>query len=363
MSLYLHGIGTAVPEHFIGQHDACGMAQALVPISTAQQAVLARLYQRAGVETRHSVVLQTSTNSVPARQDFYTPAAPGEETGPTTAERMRRYAGSASSLGVSAAMQALARAGIEAGRVTHLVTVSCTGFDAPGVDVALMRELGLPAGTARTHLGFMGCHAALNGLRVARAFAEADANSCVLLCAVELCSLHYQYTGRPDQIVSNSLFADGAAAVIASAQPGTTTGWNLISSASHVIADSEEEMGWRIGDHGFEMTLSPRVPNLIRESFRSWIDGWLRGQGLSVAEIARWAIHPGGPRILSACQDACGLGRDDLQASTDVLAAYGNMSSPTVLFILDRLQQQSPAAPCVALAFGPGLTIEAALFG
>lgn len=366
MSLQLDAIGTAVPAHFIAQRDAAGVAQTLCASSQGRQQVLTRLYQRSGVRTRHSVVLEGSTNGLPARQAFYLPATSHDDSGPTTAERMGRYEESAAALGLSAAIDALAKAQTAAGEVTHLITVSCTGFQSPGVDVALVRDLGLNPGVARTHIGFMGCHAALNALRVAGAFADADARACVLLCAVELCSLHYQYGWKFDQIISNALFADGAAAVVARGHSASQTalrqGWRWRGSASAILPETEGVMSWQIGDHGFEMTLSAKVPELIQKNLRPWLAEWLAGAGLSIGEIASWAIHPGGPRILTACGEACGLEESHLRPSFDVLAEYGNMSSPTILFILQRLRRQAASAPCVALAFGPGLTIEAALF-
>jgi predicted naringenin-chalcone synthase len=366
MSIWLEAIGSAVPQHFIEQADAVGVAKSLCATSASQQQVLSRLYARSGVRTRHSVVLQASTNGRPARQVFFLPATSDNDGGPTTAERMSRYEGSAAELALSAARAALNQAPTSPHEITHLITVSCTGFQSPGVDVALVRELGLPRGVARTHVGFMGCHAALNALRVAKAFTDGSPEACVLLCAVELCSLHYQYGVKFDQLISNALFADGAAAVVARGQahsrPASLRGWRLCDSASTIVPDTEDAMSWHVGDHGFEMTLSARVPELIESQLRPWLEAWLAGWGLSIGQIGSWAIHPGGPRILAACGKACGLQASHLQPSVDVLADYGNMSSPTILFILERLQRQSAPGPCVALAFGPGLTIEAALF-
>jgi predicted naringenin-chalcone synthase len=324
--------------------------------------VVDRIYQRCGVRTRHSVVLDSSTNCKPAEQAFYFPAATDHDSGPTTAERMRRYEASASSLALSAASEALAKAETAAHEITHLITVSCTGFQSPGVDVALVCDLGLDPGVSRSHIGFMGCHAALNALRVAKAFTDADAAARVLVCAVELCSLHYQYGPNLEQIVSNALFADGAAAVVArrdEGSSGTRRGWRLRASASAILPETLDAMSWHIRDHGFRMTLSAKVPQLIQDNLRPWLETWLAGMGLSISQISQWAIHPGGPRILAACGQACGLDDDKLRPSYEVLGDYGNMSSPTILFILDRLKPATE--PCIALAFGPGLTVEAAL--
>jgi predicted naringenin-chalcone synthase len=208
----------------------------------------------------------------------------------------------------------------------------------------------------------MGCHGALNGLRVARAFLDADPSACVLLCALELCSLHHQYGWDVGTIVANALFADGAAAVVAVASGNTRPGrFRLLASGSVVADDSEDAMTWRIGDHGFRMTLSPQIPELIGLHLRPWLEGWLAHHGLDFAAIGSWAVHPGGPRILSAVGEAIGLDSADLETSQRVLADHGNMSSPTILFILDRIRRSGAGRPCLALAFGPGLAVEAAL--
>jgi len=257
----------------------------------------------------------------------------GNANGPTTAERMRAYAEHATPLAAQACSRALAAAQVEPAEITHLVTVSCSGFAAPGVDVQLFNELGLSAGVSRTHVGFMGCHGALNGLRVARAFVEADPNARVLLCAVELCTLHHQYGWNPDQIVANALFADGSAAVVcvpAADDSHSDAMLSAVSSASTIVPETEDLMSWRIGDNGFQMGLSARVPDVIRSELRPWMAGWLGKQGIELDQVG-------------------------------VLAEFGNMSSPTILFILDRLQRQNAPGPWVLLAFGPGLTIEAAL--
>src|SRR5262249_12473123 len=287
--------------------------------------------------------------------------------GPTTGERMRVYAEEAGPLAVRAAAAAVAEAGFEPASFTHLVTVSCTGFVAPGVDLALIRGLGLRPTVERTHVGFMGCHGALNGLRVANAFTTADPQARVLLCGVELCSLHYYYGNQADKLIANAIFADGAAAVVgAVASPererGELATWQLAASGSCLIPGSDEEMGWTVGDHGFEMSLSRKVPGLIARHIRPWLEGWLADNGLLLDAVGTWAGHPGGPKILSAVEEGLGLAPDALAVSRAVYAEHGNMSSPTILFILDRLRRANAPRPCIALGFGPGLVAEAALF-
>ncbi len=359
----LRGFGLAVPEHSIAQADAAELIVGFNADTDDQARVLRELYRRAGVRRRHSIVLESAGDDGTARQSTYLPRSEERPLGPTTAERMLSYEHHAGTLATTATQRALLAANIDAADITHLVSVSCSGFHAPGFDIELLLNARLSPSVARTHLGFMGCHGALNGLRVSDAFLKADPNACVLLCCVELCSLHHQYGWSPDRIVSNALFADGAAAVVLTNETSTAIDdqWQLVASGSVVLPDTLGDMGWRIRDHGFEMTLSARVPELIKQHLKPWLAEWLASHGKSLDDINSWAFHPGGPRILTAAGAALGLQREQWAASEAVLAEYGNMSSPTILFILDRLRQEATAGPCVALAFGPGLTIEAAL--
>ncbi len=365
MSFEILGIGTVNPVHSIEQIEAATHAETLscsAESTEQQRRLLPVLYRRAGVKTRHSVVLESSTNGEMARQSFYPPAESESDQGPTTSQRMQAYESNAAFLAVSAVEAALQNSQVAPGEITQLITVSCSGFSAPGFDIALVRELGLPADVARTHVGFMGCHGALNGLRIAKAFTDNDPQARVLVCAVELCSLHQQYGWCPDKIVANALFADGAAAVVGKQASGEVVDhWQLIASGSTIVPDSEEMMSWRIGDNGFEMTLSPRIPDLIHQNLRPWLKQWLLQQGMNIEDVGSWAIHPGGPRILSAVAETVGFEESLLSPSRKVLARYGNMSSPTVLFILKKLKAEQARLPCVMLGFGPGLTIEAAL--
>ncbi len=364
MSLQILGIGTATPPHRIAQLEAAEWANSM-SLDPSHRSTVSKLYRRVGVRTRHSVLLTASADGIPAHKKLYKPPTSAEDLGPSVAARMQAYEASAGPLAIEAARRALNDGRCAPSNITHLVTVSCSGFAAPGLDIALIRELQLPSSVQRTHIGFMGCHGALNGLRVARAFAESDSRACVLLCAVELCSLHHQYQGAADQIVANALFADGAAALVGRsgrvAGDGQDLGWQLVATGSTVIPETESLMSWQIRDHGFQMGLSPQVPVVIERELRPWVERWLVEHQLAIDQVGCWAIHPGGPRILQACATALGLTADQLQTSQDVLADYGNMSSPTVLFIVERLRRERRRPPCVMLAFGPGMTAEAAL--
>ncbi len=371
MRTELIGLGTALPVGSLTQAGAAATAHLLRnsesdPSSDRKEQLLATLYRRSGVQTRHSVLLRGGDDDAYDRQTFYAKAIDAADLGPTTAERMERFEQTAPALATAACEQALADASLSGAAIRHLVTVSCSGFAAPGYDMALYSTLGLRANVSRTNVGFMGCHGALNGLRVARALSIAHPHEPVLVCATELCTLHHQYTDDPQQIVANSLFADGSAAVILRSTDASNgaphrAGWRLLNQSSCVLADSADMMTWRVGNHGFQMTLSAQVPTVIRQQLRPWLVEWLATQGLSLTDINSWAVHPGGPRILTATADALGLGEQQLEVSKGVLAECGNMSSPTVLFILKRLLENGSTGPCVTLAFGPGLVVEVAL--
>jgi predicted naringenin-chalcone synthase len=365
MSLGLFDIGTAVPKHFISQTDAARRWASLAGVEGKKARIIEALYRRSGVKKRHSSLLEDpDSDSELIHQTLFEPARDADDQGPSTEARMKRFESDAPPLARSAAEAALAESGMMADDITHFVTVSCTGFFAPGLDTTLVDQLGLRPTVERTHVGFMGCHGALNGLRVASAFAGANPEARVLISAVELCTLHMSYDWDPDTLVANSLFGDGSAAVVgvgdAAASPKGL--WKLAASGTCRLPDSADAMSWRIGDHGFRMTLSARVPEIIQAHLAPWMEDWLGGQGLKPDQVATWAVHPGGPRILTAAESALDLDPEANAVSTEVLSEFGNMSSATIMFILDRLRRAGAPRPCVALAFGPGLVAEAALF-
>jgi predicted naringenin-chalcone synthase len=365
MTFGILGMGTAVPASAVAQREAEAIARALCCRTEEHATWLPGVYEQSGIRTRYLAfepeVVADVVNGTRHTGSIFLPSSGADDRGPTTGQRMQHYREHAGPLARKAAAQALDRSGVRARDITHLVTVSCTGFSAPGADVELMRGLGLAATTERTHLGFMGCHGALNGLRVARALC-AEPKARLLVCAVELCSVHYHYGWDAQKLVANALFSDGAAAVVGAAVGDAETTWKVKANGSCLIPDSADAMSWTVGDHGFEMTLSRAVPALIARHLRPWLERWLATSGLSVEAIRSWAVHPGGPRIVAAVEEALDLGRDATAVSRDVLAEYGNMSSPTLLFILERLRQENGPRPCVALGFGPGLHAEAALF-
>lgn len=374
MSPAIIALACVTPPHSATQDQAARFAIDAAGLTGEEARFAETIYRRSGVGHRASCLLDGSSD---ANDDLLQRFHSGghEGRGPTTGERMTRYAADAAALAHRAAAAALAEStasGVTAADITHIVTVSCTGFATPGIDHALIDRLGLSRTVRRLHIGYMGCHGAINALAAARAIVLSEPRSRparVLVACVELCSLHFQPTGRPDQVVANALFADGAAALVVTGRvDGLSPRPSITATGGCVLPDSADAMGWRIGDHGFEMTLGESVPSLIHTNLRPWLTSWLDSQagGVSLATLVAqglWAVHPGGPRVLSAAADALGLSAEAVRPSRDVLAAHGNMSSPTVLFILDRLRKQPRPRPqpALLLAFGPGLSVEAAL--
>jgi len=360
MSASILGMGTALPQYSVPQPVAAEFAAQTLAVGEDKARKLKKLYNVTGVERRHSVLIEAPPGE-PGWQRFFNDADHEADLGPGIGARMEVYEREAPKLAQRAAADALAEAGADAQSITHLVTVSCSGFFSPGADIELIKELGLHPTVERTHVGFMGCHGAINGMRVAMNYVKADPSARVLLVAVELCTLHYQYGWHLERNVANALFADGAAAMVVS-DSGAQDAWRFADSGSCLIPESEYAMSWKIRDHGFLMTLSADVPRLICEHLRPWLDTWIEKRGWKLPDVASWAVHPGGPNILRATGKALGIARDELEVSWSTLKQYGNMSSPTVLFILDRLRRERAPRPCIALAFGPGLMAEAVSF-
>ncbi|MBT8401375.1 MAG: type III polyketide synthase [Rhodothermia bacterium] len=327
------------------------------------------LYERSAIEYRYSCIPDYIRDD-PGQFEFYPPNW-NLDPAPSTAERNRRYRDAVLPLAEDVARRAIEKAGLSPEDVTHVVAVSCTGFFAPGIDIALVKRLGLPPTTRRAMIGFMGCYAAFNGLRVADGFCKAYPGARVLLVCAELCTIHFQVTDSMEDAVINSLFSDGAAAAILSSRAADDARGRLAYVDSHSLLhdDSEDYMTWDIGDTGFLMGLSARVPAVIGQSVAGFVDELLVRNGLSRTDVDFWAIHPGGRAIVERAQAELGLTDDQVADSLDVLRLNGNMSSPTILFVLERLLSARNGArgasdapeSALAMAFGPGLTLEGCL--
>ncbi len=351
-------IGTAVPPYRITQAEVCAWVSDSLDASPSQRRLIERLYALSGIETRYSCLPDAAALAPKSR---FAPGRRLDET-PTTAERMAIYQREAVQIGVAAAQRALAAPQLPdaAESVTHLIVVSCTGFFAPGLDLAIAQRLGLRPSVQRTLVGFMGCAAAFNGLRLAAQIVAGQPDARVLVVCVELCTIHLQPGSDRIALTVASLFADGAAACLvgAAGQAGDLLLLNRLHS--QVQPDTEDAMAWQIGNHGFVMSLSPDVPRHVGTLAPSALATLLDGQ----PPPTFWAIHPGGRAIVDRLAELLQLAPAQTAASYAVLRRYGNMSSPTILFVLrELLDQLRPAAKPVdgvAVAFGPGLVTEMA---
>ncbi|MFD2338991.1 type III polyketide synthase [Clavibacter tessellarius] len=403
MTASIRSIATEVPPTVLAQEGVRDLFGSQPELGRLGTRLVSAAFGASGIRTRHTVIreLGTAPGMAGASAEAAEPEAADEPpvyydrtTGriltPGTGARNDTYIREAPALLLGAARQAVEQAGgIEASDVTHVVTVSCTGFYAPGPDYAVVRGLGLGASTQRFHLGFMGCYGAFPALRMASQFCAADPEAVVLVVCVELCSLHLHSSGDADTIVASSVFGDGAAAAIVTARPAPAGSTVLDLDAFETVLTpvGEDDMAWTIGDQGFDMILSSYVPKIIDDHITGALEPlWAQVPalaGVAPAEVEDWAIHPGGRSILDRVEDRLALSPAQLQASRSTLAEVGNMSSATVLFVLARILHRTPpadvpgldradlAAPVAtpgagagrvcAMAFGPGLTVETAL--
>lgn len=375
MVVTLRALQTAVPPTVLVQEEVRDVFASQPGLSRLGQRLVSTAFNSSGIDTRYSVIEELSLRQPPGEHQFF-----DSDTGlllrPGTKLRNELYIQQATPLFVEAARKALAACpGIEANDVTHVVTVSCTGFYQPGPDYMLVRELGLAASVQRYHLGFMGCYAAMPALRTARQFVEADPNAVVLVVSAELCTLHLRSSNDPDEIVASSLFADGAAAGIVSARAVAEGEQAFVLDRSETVLTpvGEADMAWKIGDNGFEMVLSTYVPNIIDEHIVNALAPLFAPEELLASALAagaageavqHWAIHPGGRSILDKVEQKLGLSEKQLLPARETLRNYGNMSSATVLFVLKNIldtQSATAGERVLAMAFGPGLTVETAL--
>jgi predicted naringenin-chalcone synthase len=343
------GLATSTPRRELPRAEWLTIARRLSP-ARVDARVLERLADRSGIDTRACACL-----TPPFGESFY-PADDGSG-GPTTASRMELWWSGVRDMGERAALSALAQSACGPESITHVVTASCTGFRAPGLEMHLIEALSLPASTQRTNIGFQGCHAAVNALAVARAIVLADASARVLVCCAEVSTAHFHYSDRLDQLIANTLFADGCAACVVGASAGALQP-AILSTHTRLFPATAGEMGWLVGDHGFEMMLGARVPELLEHGVGSWVDEALAQHGWSRGHIGGWAIHPGGPRVIDAVLASLALPASSGHHSREVLRRHGNMSSATLLFIVRDLMEARVPRPWGGMAFGPGLAGE-----
>lgn len=338
-------IGTSVPPHRYAQHE---ILAELAKIGFGAGDRRARIiFGRSGVRYRHTAV----------DIGFYA----GRQS---TQARNERYLQDAVPLGEDAICRALDRAGLPPEAVDELIVVSCTGLDIPGLDLRLAGKLGMRADLRRTCVLGMGCYGAFPALLRAQQAAASRAGRLVMVLALELCSLHFQTEETDENIVSAALFADGAAAALIGSIEADRTAPRIIDSATHCDYQSFDHMAFHVTDEGFHMRLSSYVPDLLAGHIEEFVDDLLARSGLRRDEVRLWGIHPGSSKILDYVQSRLGLSADQMAASRAVLRDYGNMSSATILFVLDELQRSAEPQPGdygMLLGFGPGLTSEGIL--
>ena len=346
-------IGTALPLYCHQQMDILHFMQNVYALNDVDRRKVAFLYKHCGIKQRFSVVPDYSRTI--NEWKFY-PHSENLEPFPSLEYRMAFYNKYAPALSVDAIRNCLNN--ISPKKVTHLITVSCTGMSAPGLDLQVMELMELNKNIFRTSVNFMGCYAAIHALKMADAFCKNDTNANVLVVCTELCTLHFQRENSLDNIASSLLFGDGSAAVLISGS-NESNGVKLEGFYSEVIPKGKRDMAWELSSTGFLMTLSGYVPDLIEEDFNSVVDRSLQEKNWVKDDITSWCIHPGGKRILEAISKSVSIKKEQLESSYHVLQEYGNMSSATILFVLKELMQQKEKGKKIfGAAFGPGLTVE-----
>lgn len=327
------------------------------------QRMVHHVYRQSGIAQRFSVLPDFQPGAEPL---IFRENQDGTLIEPTTGQRNAVYANTFAPLAREAVQKAFDQSGgITPNEVTHVITVSCTGFCNPGPDLYLAGAFNLSPSVERYHIGFMGCYAAFPALRMADQFCRANPKAVVLVLCLELCTLHLQVKPTADTLLANALFADGAAAALIDNRPPRPLRRALALQhfATRVIPDSADEMAWTIGDHGFDMTLSSYVPRILSLHARSLMEEVLRDAPATLETITDWAVHPGGKAILAALETQMNWSPDDgaHALSHRILHDYGNMSSATILFVLSACLKElrhPEGAMLGALAFGPGLTVE-----
>jgi predicted naringenin-chalcone synthase len=394
MSVYIHHIATTVPENAYTQEFMRDIHLHLFGDDRRTAMILRRIYGQSGINARRSVVSELKYAKVsdepstperfhsyfPDNEPDYTKGGPfeplerclvnpqtGETACPETGERNLRYKKEARELFLRSTHKLFEeRPDLDPKSITHIITVSCTGFYAPGPDLDILNDLGLPLTTQRFHIGFMSCFAGLAAMRMAKTICEADAAARVLLVSTELCTLHLRFRDDIDSILSNSVFADGSAAVFVSAQSPAqgTTALEVDTLVCTVAPEAADKMEWTVGNHGFDMILSAEIPDLIELKIAESIAPLMQHTGLTKEDIGCWAIHPGGRAIVDKVAKAMELDESMVVSSRKTLHEYGNMSSATIFFVLahamaNRELYERPEI--LALTFGPGLSVESGL--
>ena len=350
-------IATGVPASRYKQDELFSFADSVYSWDATESRKLKFLYAHSGINERYSVL--TDFNKPVEGRSFFPPTQDLEPF-PSVEARMAVFNKEAAALSVNVIKDCI-KGNIDANDITHLITVSCTGISAPGLDLQIMEAMGLPQHIVRTSVNFMGCYAAVHALKMADAFCKGTDDVNVVIVCTELCTLHFQKEISADNITASLLFGDGCAAALIQNERKDQKGIRLKSFYSAVSFNGKTDMAWEVSSKGFLMTLTGYVPDLIKEDFKKIAAGALKASGNSIADITHWCIHPGGKKILEAIAKSLELGDNSLRHSYDTLHDYGNMSSATILFVLKRILdgfKDDSSNLIFGAAFGPGLTME-----
>ncbi len=359
---YITKIGTANPAHKIDQRDVLRFMQNNLGLNERETRKLNIIYGASAIDYRYSVIKDYGTE----KNDFdFFPSGEALEPFPTIEQRMGLFEKFALDLSAEAVNNCITQDQIP--NITHLITVSCTGMYAPGLDIQLVEKLNLNTDVERTCINFMGCYAAFNALKLADKICRLEKKAKVLIVDIELCTLHFQKKHMDDHYIANAIFGDGAAAVLVEPKPNEadcSIGLNYFFS--DLILEGKTDMAWYIRDFGFEMKLSTYVPKLLKSDLRPAINKLFERAEIESQEITQYAVHPGGKRILEAVAASFEIDKSELHNSYEVLKDYGNMSSVTILFVLKRLMEQLTVAnhgeSILAIGLGPGITLESGIF-
>jgi predicted naringenin-chalcone synthase len=361
MGAFINAIGTANPANKYSQETIAQFMCEHLPMTNEEKHKLQVMYRATGVHYRYSVL-----DDYKKRKGTFTfyENSPDLDPFPSTSKRMSLYREKALPLAIAAVTDCL-QTTYRYADFTHLITVSCTGMYAPGLDVDLIKALNLSNSIVRNSLNFMGCYAAMNALNLAKQYCDNDQKARVLIVSVELCTLHLQQHITEDNLMAQALFSDGAAAVIVTGDSQKTTSLEILSASSYLSMDGKNDMAWQIGDFGFQMGLTSFVPKIIEGGIKKLTKDLLTKELYQLEDIDLFAIHPGGKKILEAVENQLGLTKDQNKIAYDVLKNYGNMSSPTILFVLNKVLKsivKGSEKKILSFAFGPGLTMESILF-
>jgi predicted naringenin-chalcone synthase len=356
-------IGTAVPKYGTRQSSILDFMLAAYNDDIASRK-LKILFHNCGINKRYSVVSDFNYNN-PEHELFNE-----NQIAPTVEKRLNIFKKQAVSLAIEAIQNCLEKlkTTISEFNITHLITVSCTGLYAPGLDAALIEQLDLPNDIFHTSINFLGCNAAFPALKLGDMIAKTDENAKVLIVCVELCTLHFQPKNNHDNLLANTIFGDGAAALVLvpdNFEAQNPHNWmNINGFYSMLLTNGKDLMSWNITAVNFEMILDAKIPEFIGKEVDNIVLKAVKKLNIKPEKIDKWAIHPGGKKILDTIKKKLKLNDADLQYSYKVLDEYGNMSSPTILFVLNELMksEHKPNETIFSIGFGPGLSIETAIF-